>query len=659
MANVDKIQALFRMYRMKKKIDKLRKKTLLIQSFYRMHEEVVYVQKVKQAVHILLPHLVRFVYHNEVKERKNIRMITMKIITSAGEKILQRQKMLAASKINGAAKSYLFRKNNLSIMKKVKQLKFKRLIVIAALVIQKFYRGYRVFIQFHLLKFCTDYIRSTWKMVKKHKWFQNLRKVSILIQRNLRIFLTKKSALNKLMKNYFDSRYSKKMVDEINTLKKYFNENKNTKNKRAMKKKTNSIDVSCKLSFNIKLHDFDLMNSTDNSYNGEYWIKKYSAVEKFIKMNKEYVNLISLGECHSIILSSKGKSYVFGWNDSNQCVDFKNNENNFTSAIAYDSTTFLLSSTGIIISNNQNTLNLNNINSFETQTPLSQNKFVSLFPSQKTNQCYAIDMKNQFHSIELKTTLSHTRYQIKSQSLVLNKFQYKKIFSKISIHIISCGKNFSMFLSSNGVLYSMGTKNNKGELGLGDFKKRDEPTQIGVFIKNGDRITNVRCGYKHTICLASNGRVFSWGSNSNGQLGLEHFGNYNKPMWIKLDDYGFINEKIISIAAGFRSSFFLSDSRKVYFCGYSGIKYSSSSIIKLIKDISDDTLNENYIVKLCSQWNLSFSIFYITYCDLFNMKNNTIFSPQKAKWILNTMSNLWVNDNNLKPPYIKGISEYI
>ena len=41
-------------------------------------------------------------------------------------------------------------------------------------------------------------------------------------------------------------------------------------------------------------------------------------------------------------------------------------------------------------------------------------------------------------------------------------------FEKVCVQQVSAGLNFSILLSSNGLLFSMGNQNGHGELGLGD-----------------------------------------------------------------------------------------------------------------------------------------------------------------------------------------------
>ena len=75
-----------------------------------------------------------------------------------------------------------------------------------------------------------------------------------------------------------------------------------------------------------------------------------------------------------------------------------------------------------------------------------------------------------------------------------------------------------MMLASNGILYTKGS-NKFGELGLNDYHPREEPERIEFFLTANERVTEVSVGYKHVICRTALKRIYTWGMNNNGQLG--------------------------------------------------------------------------------------------------------------------------------------------
>ncbi len=67
---------------------------------------------------------------------------------------------------------------------------------------------------------------------------------------------------------------------------------------------------------------------------------------------------------------------------------------------------------------------------------------------------------------------------------------------------------------SDGTLWCWG-RNGNGQLGVGDTAQRDVPTQVGT----ATNWVKVQRGWRHTCALNAAGEVYCWGSNGSGQLG--------------------------------------------------------------------------------------------------------------------------------------------
>nr|XP_034185599.1 protein RCC2 homolog [Osmia lignaria] len=61
-------------------------------------------------------------------------------------------------------------------------------------------------------------------------------------------------------------------------------------------------------------------------------------------------------------------------------------------------------------------------------------------------------------------------------------------------------------------------RNDKGQLGVGDTKRRDEPTEVTSL--KGHTVIAASCGRNHTLFLTSRGIVFAAGDNKLGQCGV-------------------------------------------------------------------------------------------------------------------------------------------
>ena len=137
-------------------------------------------------------------------------------------------------------------------------------------------------------------------------------------------------------------------------------------------------------------------------------------------------------------------------------------------------------------------------------------------------------------------------------------------YTAITISKISAGNNHSMFLDTNGYVYSCGNGNN-GRTGHGDEANKSIPTLIETYIGVNSTIINytnitisqVSSGNRHTIFLNTNSNVYTFGANNSGELG---YGVNNASYRPKLVEYFVNNNIIISyINAGIYHSIFLSN----------------------------------------------------------------------------------------------------
>ncbi|XP_049645846.1 probable E3 ubiquitin-protein ligase HERC6 [Suncus etruscus] len=118
---------------------------------------------------------------------------------------------------------------------------------------------------------------------------------------------------------------------------------------------------------------------------------------------------------------------------------------------------------------------------------------------------------------------------------------------------VSCGKEYSLALCHRGMVFAWGA-GTEGQLGIGEFKERvDTPMKIKSL--SGIKIIQISCGDHHSLALSEDSQLFSWGSNSHGQLGLgKEFSSQKIPKQVK-SLYGI---PLAQVAAGGNHSFALS-----------------------------------------------------------------------------------------------------
>ncbi len=88
---------------------------------------------------------------------------------------------------------------------------------------------------------------------------------------------------------------------------------------------------------------------------------------------------------------------------------------------------------------------------------------------------------------------------------------------------VTAGFNHSLGLKADGALYSWGSNSN-GQLGLlpggiggGDSNPHPTPSEVAA---PTDWVA-VTAGYYHSLGLKADGSLWAWGGNDYGQLGLE------------------------------------------------------------------------------------------------------------------------------------------
>ena len=80
----------------------------------------------------------------------------------------------------------------------------------------------------------------------------------------------------------------------------------------------------------------------------------------------------------------------------------------------------------------------------------------------------------------------------------------------------SCGNQHSMILTSNGTVYTFG-RNVDGQLGIGSRREAKVPNLVTAL--KDDSIVLISCGGDYSMALSERGTLFAWGNNASGQLG--------------------------------------------------------------------------------------------------------------------------------------------
>lgn len=112
-----------------------------------------------------------------------------------------------------------------------------------------------------------------------------------------------------------------------------------------------------------------------------------------------------------------------------------------------------------------------------------------------------------------------------------------------SITAIDAGTDHVAALDSFGRVWTWG-RNDHGQLGDGTTITRAIPVQVSAL--SNTSISTISAGGSHTVALDSNGKVWTWGNNSEGQLGDGTYIDSHIPKMVNLPENVFIT----AISAG-------------------------------------------------------------------------------------------------------------
>jgi alpha-tubulin suppressor-like RCC1 family protein len=92
---------------------------------------------------------------------------------------------------------------------------------------------------------------------------------------------------------------------------------------------------------------------------------------------------------------------------------------------------------------------------------------------------------------------------------------------------VANGNNYTAAIKTDGTLWSWGNGTN-GKLGLGNSLYKSSPNHVGALTT----WSKVSAGGDCTIAVKTDGTIWSWGVNTYGQLGLGNTTAYNSPKQI-------------------------------------------------------------------------------------------------------------------------------
>ncbi len=137
-------------------------------------------------------------------------------------------------------------------------------------------------------------------------------------------------------------------------------------------------------------------------------------------------------------------------------------------------------------------------------------------------------------------------------------YEWAKVGKAISRTVkVSEGKNHHMLLKADGTVWTWGNNSN-GQLGLGDKNDRQTPCEVPV-----SYIVDIAAGTNYSMAVDEFGAVWAWGSNGYGQLGDGTWVDNTEPVRVALP----YTARIKSISAGDRHVMALTQDNEAWIWG--------------------------------------------------------------------------------------------
>ncbi len=134
----------------------------------------------------------------------------------------------------------------------------------------------------------------------------------------------------------------------------------------------------------------------------------------------------------------------------------------------------------------------------------------------------------------------------------------------VTIRSVSCGDEHSAFITGKGQIFTFGS-NSEGRLGLGDKSVAQSSTPCLVESLCRQRATQVACGWGHTAAVLDNGDIYTWGVGENGILGV----GSGETQWapVRLSFAGKLGVHITKASCGTRHTAMVDDKGRLFVCG--------------------------------------------------------------------------------------------
>ena len=646
--------------------------------FHNLAEKIKEAKKISNFFEFVKIRLRYLLYKSR---KRTMRKLVMGIINKSWNIIKFKTIDFAAHDLQRSFRSYLLRKNNLESIKnlKTKMKNFK--INNAVILVQSHTRRFLVQTRMERVQQAAKTIQRYYKSRLLRAYFLKIRKSAIIIQRAFKYLFKKQkimkqkfkevitttgNGLNDVMKLEYKNIFGMETFFKGNDFVDYpynrYLKNGNFFNKKCNKFIPNQpvVELKNKAKLFSLIIDFSVMTDTSLIYS-KTWGYHFSNLMKLFKKTDERLLHIKVGETCTFAVSDDLKVYSWGSNDYSQLcrksdklfgsgvkevVNLSKNKGNRITLGKNNGK--MLGQNGEVFTwgrNSEGQLGLKNVKKIK-------NLYVK---NDFADEIEMIDSDNNItYILTKKGEVLKYPYRSNTGAFLTKKIDTLRIRKKITE--ISTGSEFVVLKTFSGLLYSLG-ENKYGELGLGDFKKREKPEMITFFKNSDEKIHEFSCGYKHVIARTNANRIYVWGDNQFSQLGILFKEVVCKPILLKLEKKRSFSDRIKSVCAGAFSSYFLMENNYLFFFGRTG-KGTLSSPTKLPFEniFFEEKMSSNFVpIKICSSWSTIKNIVYIVFLDF---RGSTFKKKQLQEKVVKILKKDWKKDDFL-PPFNEQLTKYI
>ncbi|CAM6066951.1 unnamed protein product [Sphagnum tenellum] len=128
------------------------------------------------------------------------------------------------------------------------------------------------------------------------------------------------------------------------------------------------------------------------------------------------------------------------------------------------------------------------------------------------------------------------------------------------IKMVACGWRHTITVAESGNLYTFGWSK-YGQLGHGNFQDHLVPHQVHAL--RNKKIRSIAGGWRHTVAVDEDGQMYGWGWNKFGQVGVNNTEDQNYPQIVK----GLADQRVTQVSCGWRHTVALTDRGNIYSWG--------------------------------------------------------------------------------------------